>query len=125
MNFPQRGEIYMLDFYSVAGAELRAPHPALILQNNVGNRASQTTIVVGITSSMRAAHLPISVVVDPAESGLDHRSLIDCGQVSTVDKSRLGPLVGRLTPERMRNVEYALSVSLGMAPMSRPRSSTP
>src|SRR3982750_1222964 len=113
MNFPRRGEIYMLEWHAVAGSELEGWHPALIVQNDTGNEVSPTTIIVGITSKMRAARLPHVVLIEPSDSGLPRRSLIHCGQLTTVDKSRLAELVGRLRPERMRDVDQALLISLG------------
>lgn len=121
MSFPQRGEIYMVEFHAVAGSELDGPHPALVVQNNVGNEMTTTVIVAGITSKVRAAHLPTTVLVEPRDSGLTVRSLILCGQLLTTDKSRLGRFVGRLSAERLRAVDQALAVSLGLVPMPPPR----
>jgi len=44
MEFPRRGEIYLIDFPSTGTGEMAGPHPALIVQNDVGNQASQLLI---------------------------------------------------------------------------------
>src|SRR5438105_3632459 len=96
MPFPLRGEIYMVEFHAVAGSEITGWHPALIIQNDVGNQASPVTIVATITSKMGAARLPTAVLIEPGATGLRVRSLVHCGQLYTLDKSRLGPRVGHL-----------------------------
>lgn len=50
VDFPQRGEIYWVEFTPARGAEQAGRRPALIVQNDVGNRYAPTTIVAAITS---------------------------------------------------------------------------
>ena len=116
MRAPRRGEIYFLDFSPAKGSEMRGPHPALIIQNDVGNRASRLTIVVAITSNLKAVRLPVCVQVSPTESGLSRESVISLGHIYTVDKLRLRQLVGRLSDELMEQVEEALRISVGLQP---------
>ncbi len=118
MITPQRGEIYWLDFSPATGVEMRDPHPALVVQNDVGNRASAATIVVAITSNLRVAKLPVGVQIEPQESGLPRPSVVHAGHIYTVDKARLGRRVGRLSAAKMEEVELALQVSLGLRPFS-------
>ena len=116
MKVPRRGEIYYLDFSPAKGSEMREPHPALIIQNDVGNRVSRLTIVAAITSNLRAARLPVCVQVSPADSGLPRESVMNLGHIYTVDKSRLRQLVGRLPDGLMEQVDQALRVSVGLQP---------
>ena len=46
----KRGEIYYADLDPVKGSEQGGLRPVLILQNDMGNRHSNTTIVAAITS---------------------------------------------------------------------------
>ena len=114
MNFPRRGEIYWLDFSPSTGAEMKDLHPALVVQNDIGNQASALTIMAAITSNLRVAKLPVGVRVEPTESGLTHPSVIHLGHLYTVDKRRLQRRVGQLASETMRQVDIALQVSLGL-----------
>jgi len=41
MEFPQRGEIYFVDFSPMGAGEMAGRHPALIVQNDVGNCARE------------------------------------------------------------------------------------
>ena len=45
----KRGEIYYVDLSPVRGNEQGGIRPVLILQNDMGNKHSPTTIVVAIT----------------------------------------------------------------------------
>lgn len=114
MRTPRRGEIYFLDFSPAKGSEMRGSHPALIIQNDVGNRVSRLTIVAAITSNLMAARLPVCVQVSPVDSGLPRDSVINLGHVYTVDKSRLRQLAGRLPDGLMEQVDKALRVSVGL-----------
>ena len=116
MRTPRRGEIYYLDFNPATGSEMRGPHPALIIQNDVGNRVSRLTIVAAITSNLKAARLPVCVQVSPSDSGLTRESVVNLGHVYTVDKSRLRQLAGRLPDGLMERVDKALRVSVGLEP---------
>ena len=114
MRVPHRGEIYYLDFNPAKGSEMRGPHPALVIQNNVGNRVSRLTIVAAITSNLRAARLPVCVQISPADSGLPRESVVNLGHIYTVDKSRLRQLVGRLPDGLVEQVDKSLQVSVGL-----------
>lgn len=116
MTIPQRGEIYWLDFSPATGAEMREPHPALVIQNDVGNQASALTIVAAVTSNLRADRLPVGVLVEPGESGLPRPSVVHLGHIYSVDQTRLRQRAGRLDAETMRKVDRAISVSLGLLP---------
>jgi mRNA interferase MazF len=110
--FPRRGEIWLVNFNPAQGSEQKGIRPALIIQNNVGNEVSPVTIVAAISSVMRT--YPINVEIKPSESGLDRDSIIKLNQIRTIDTRRLTRKLGVLTPDRMRAVNSALMLSLGL-----------
>jgi mRNA interferase MazF len=114
VSFPRRGDVYWLDFAPATGQEMTGPHPCLIVQNDVGNQHSALTIVVAITSNLRAAGLPVGVLLRAGEAGLARDSVAHCGHVYTVDKRRLGRQVGQLAPDRLLEVDLALARSFGL-----------
>ena len=116
MDFPRRGEIYFINFPVTGAGEMAGPHPALVVQNDVGNRASQLTIVAVITSNLRVARLPVGVQISPKESGLPRPSVVHLGHLYTIDKRRLGRRVGSLPLARLQEVDRATQVSLGLRP---------
>lgn len=114
MREPRRGEIYFLDFSPSKGREMKGPHPALVIQNDVGNKVSGLTIVAAITGNLKVADLPVAVLIDPEESGLAHKSVVHLGQLYTIDKERLRNFVGALSKRKMTEVDKAIGVSLGL-----------
>ncbi len=109
----RRGEIYYVNWSSDRGAEQAGVRAVLVIQNDVGNQFSPTTIVVAISSPQRRAY-PFQVAVTAQESGLPRDSIVKCEQVQTIDQSRVGRLVGVLGTEKVREVDLALHRSLGL-----------
>lgn len=110
----RRGEIYWLQLPSASGSEQAGRRPVLVVQNDVGNRTSPTTIVAAITSQLRRRRYPFHVPFTSGESGLPLNGTVLCEQVQTVDQSRLGSSAGAFTVEKMREVDVALHHSLGL-----------
>ena len=108
----QRGDIYYADLNPIQGSEQGGVRPVLILQNNIGNKHSQTTIVAATTSRCKKRTLPTHV--DLVASGLPLNSIILLEQIRTMDKSRLKEYVGQADEQTMQRVEQALTISLGL-----------
>ena len=83
----RRGEIYWVEFDPVKGSEQGGMRPALIVQNDVGNRFSPTTVVAAITRTMPPRPYPFTVIIEAEESGLPDRSAINCAQLATIQQS--------------------------------------
>lgn len=109
----KRGDIYYANLDPVIGSEQGGTRPVLIVQNNLGNRFSPTVIVLPLTSRMGKAPLRTHVPILPPQGGVKMPSLILCEQVRTLEKSRLTGYLGRLTAEKIRAVEQALSLAVG------------
>jgi len=86
----------------------------LVLQNDIGNQYSPTTIVAAITSQISKAKLPTHVEVTAKSSGLEKDSVILLEQIRTIDKSRLKEKVTTLNEEIMEKIAQALEISLGL-----------
>ena len=109
----KRGEIYYVDWSPARGSEQEGIRPALVIQNDVGNEFSSTTIVAAISASLRRPY-PFHVAITARESGLPKDSIIKCEQIQTIDQARLDRSVGTLSDDKMREVDVALHRSLGM-----------
>ena len=121
-----RGEIYWVEFDPVKGSEQGGRRPALVVQNDVGNRFSPTTVVAAITRTLPPKPYPFVVVIEPEESGLSDRSVVNCSQLATIQsagapsrfrpppgESSLRPL-GKLGDATMERVASALRYNLGI-----------
>ena len=111
----RRGEIYLCLFDPTVGHEIKKTRPALVIQNDVGNRYSPLTIVADITSAISPVPYPVEVVIDPtAANGLDARSSIRLDQIRTVDRQRLAHRLGVVDLSIITQVDQALKISLGL-----------
>jgi mRNA interferase MazF len=122
----RRGEIYWVEFDPVKGSEQGGLRPALVVQNDVGNRYSPTTVVVAITRTLPPRPYPFVVVVEPEASGLPERSAVNCSQMVTIQQtgpaSRLRPpwgesavrSVGQLGAAKMVEIDGALRFNLAL-----------
>jgi mRNA interferase MazF len=112
---PFRGMVVEVSLDPVIGHEQGRSRLCVVIQNDVGNRFSSTTIVVPLTD---AAHIkapsPIYVLVKQGEGGTTKDSYILCDQIRTVDQRRFRSVFGTLSPETMASVDAALLVSLGL-----------
>lgn len=110
----RRGGIFTVDFNPSRGSEQGKRRPALIIQNDIGNQYSPTTIVVAITTGDIAKY-PTNVAIKVPEGGLENNSIVLLNQMLTVDKSRLGKYWGNVTLETLQKVDKAIKISLGLS----------
>jgi len=100
----------MVNFSPSRGSEQRGIRPALVIQNDVGNRYAATTIVAAISSTIKI--YPVTVPLKRGEAGLSRPSMVNLAQVLTIDKSRLQRRLGALSAPRLESVNAAIKVSL-------------
>lgn len=110
----ERGDIFYADLRPVVGSEQGGIRPVLILQNDIGNRYSPTTIIAAITSQINKAHLPTHVELKAEEFGLERDSVILLEQIRTIDKKRLRSRIGRLEGDIVDRINRGLLISLGL-----------
>jgi len=113
----KRFEIYYADLSPVKGSEQGGVRPVLILQNDVGNRHSTTTIVACITSQVMSKHrLPTHINLTTADdNGLPKASMVLLEQIRTIDKCRLKRRIGYVNnPTDQENINKGLKVSLAL-----------
>ncbi len=98
MSEIRQGQVYWLDFGSVAGSAPAQRHPCVVVQNDVFNRSAiQTSVVCLITSNLSRAKAPGNVLLKKGEASLPKASVVNVSQVLTVDKAELAELIGKLS----------------------------
>lgn len=105
----KRGQIYYADLSPVVGSEQGGMRPVLIIQNDMGNIHSPTTIVACITSVQTKSKLPTHI-----EIPLFKDSIILLEQIRTIDKRRLKNLILEVGADTMAQVDKAIMISLGV-----------
>jgi len=112
----RRGDIHYANLDPVVGRETGKSRPVLVIQNDIGNMYSPTTIVAVITEySEKKASYPICVGVKKG-NGLKKDSVVNLSQLRTIDKKRLiAPKLGILPNDSMKKVDNALKNSLALS----------
>lgn len=111
----KRGDVYYADFGSVedaVGHELAKKRPVLIIQNNLGNKKSTTTICLCLSTKCKYG-LPYHVHFNDL-SIVSRESDICAEQIKTIDQCRLEQYLGNVGSAVMEQVDRALLLSLGI-----------
>jgi mRNA interferase MazF len=109
----KRGQIYYADLSPVVGSEQGGYRPVLIIQNDMGNRYSPTTIAAVITTRKTKANLPTHIWLN-SECGLPKESMVECEQVRTIDKKRLKSFMGQVSEEVLAEIDKGLKISFAL-----------
>lgn len=91
----KKGEIYLVDFDDGRGSEQGGVRPAVVVQNDIGNKHSPTTIVCPLTSRIKK-NMPTHVSLTTADGSVERPSTVLCEQVRTTDKTRLLKKLGEI-----------------------------
>ena len=112
----RRGDIYIADLTPVIGSEMNGVRPVIIIQNDVGNHFSPTTIIVPLTTQTqyRVAQPTHVFLKEDPKSGIRKGSMVLTEQVRVLDKSRLFKMKGRVAREDMDKIDEALKLSIGL-----------
>ncbi len=112
----QRGEIYFVDLNPVRGREQAGVRPVLVLSiDDVNKRPLVITVVPGTDGANVRSDFPTNVRVSAAESGLPIETVFLCFQLRALDHTRFPATpAGRLSPQRLRDVEDTVRYCLGL-----------
>jgi mRNA interferase MazF len=108
----KRGEIWWVNLDPTVGSETAKKRPCVILQNDIGNVRSNTTMVAPLLKSSKA--YPFVVIVEATvANGLDETRGIHLEQMRVVDARRIDNKLGTLDDKYWREIEQAVCLVLG------------
>ena len=106
----QRGDLVTVSLQGDWGK----PRPALVMQTDL-MALHASVVVCPITSDIVDA-TAFRVTLEPgAGNGLKQLSQVMVDKISTLPRDKIGPPIGRITPERMSAVERAVMLVMGLA----------
>ena len=100
-----KGDVYYADLNPVIGCEQGGVRPVVILQNDIGNKYSPTTIVAPMTTKSKT-YVPMHVRLK--ENYLAKHSTLLLEQIRTIDKRRLIKKIGSLSEDSMADIAKLL-----------------
>ena len=110
----RRGDIVLANLEPVSGSEQGGIRPVLIIQNDVSNEYSPITIIAPITSKLYQKDFPTNVFISKNESELPRDSTVLLNQIRAIDKLRVIKIISSLDDESMKEVDFAIKISLGL-----------
>jgi mRNA interferase MazF len=118
----RRGSVYFVDLAPTKGREQAGRRPVLVVSSDAINaQPLVVTVVVGTSAARMPRDYPVNVRVKADESGLPEDTVFLGFQLRSLDPRRLAdPRTGeikesgRLPPHRIREVEAALRLVLGL-----------
>ena len=105
----KRGQVYYADLSPVIGCEQGGMRPVVIIQNDIGNLHSPTTIIAPVTSVLTKTKLPTHI-----DLPLFKDSVVLMEQIKTIDKRRLKRLIATVDTDTMNKIDKAIKISLGI-----------
>jgi mRNA interferase MazF len=115
----RRGEIWWVNLDPTVGSETAKKRPCVILQNDVGNARSETTMVAPLLKGSKAYPFVVSIEVT-AENGLDETRGIHLEQMRVVDSRRIDCKLGTLENKYWSEIEKAVCIVLGFDAVFEP-----
>ena len=109
-----RGDVVLVPFPFITDFSQSKPRPALVIQNDVGNRFSPNLIVAAISSKVPAKDYPTNHRLRAGTAGLDRDSVVLGSVVLTIPQSSVLRRLGRLDEADMQAVDACLRVSLAL-----------
>ncbi len=115
----RRGDVVLVPFPYVTDFRKAKTRPALVIQNDIGNRFGSTVIVALISSSVPPKrypmHYPIAYPSPVAKAaGLKTASVIKMETIVTLPKRAILRRLGSLPGEAAREADDALAFSLDL-----------
>lgn len=109
----RRGDVVIVRLDPAEGHEMKKTRPAVVVQNDIGNKNSRTTIVAPATGTYRG--YPFEVLVEASDSPFEKDSSVRLDQIRVISmENRIHSVIGRLDSPTMAAVDDALKLSLGL-----------
>jgi mRNA interferase MazF len=99
-----RGEVWL---------EQGGTRPIVIFQNNIISKFSTTIITIPLTTNLRRAKLPSSLLITSNQGGLEKNSVALCHQLRVIDITRLKKKLGQLDSSVISDLETKVLLTLG------------
>lgn len=99
----RRYDIVQVDLGQVVGSEQGGVRPVLIIQNDIGNIHSCTTIVMPLSSKLKSLSQPTHTLIKKsADTGLKTDSILLGEQMRVISNQRIIRKIGTVTDNKER-----------------------
>jgi mRNA interferase MazF len=109
-----RGDIYLADLNPSRGSEQAGIRPVILVQRQNLERFTRTVVVIPVTTNLRRAQVPGTMLIPAGEGGLSQESVALCYQIVVIDKQRLQRQLGTLSAIYLQRLGEALRYTLDL-----------
>lgn len=115
INKIRRNEIYLANLgETVVGSEEKGVRPVLIIQNDIGNKHSPTTIIIPMTKRIENQNSIPTHIKIKAFGKIKCRATIMAEQIKVIDKRRLIKRIDILPREYINEVDRAIRIATNL-----------
>lgn len=111
-NYPKRGDIFIADLNPGFGREISKKRPVLIISDSLVNQNTPYVIVIPLSSIIPETLKQEMVLLDRV-AFLDKKSVLLPIFIRSVDQDRLIKKIGKVSKEKLAEVEESLKLVLG------------
>jgi mRNA interferase MazF len=117
MSF-RRGDVLIALFPNADGSPPK-PRPVTVVQSDAYNARIKNLIVAAVTSNLRHAADPASVLIevstpDGKATGLRQDSVVSCINLATIDDTLVAKRIGQLSAPLLQRLDICLKAALGL-----------
>lgn len=112
-DYPKRGHFYIADLDPSFRREIHKKRPVLIISNNKSNQETPYAVVIP-SSSIIPQMLSAEMVYLGKPKNFDEESMLLPLFIRNIDKDRLIKKIGKISKNKMQEVEEAIKLVLGM-----------
>lgn len=113
----KRGDVYVAELVPRSGSEQTGRRPVIVVSHDGFNSTPnwRSIIVVPLSTSANQARRGLTaILIDQGEGGNSQDSVALCHQVTTLDRSKLKQRLGKLSAEKMLEIEQGLKAAMDM-----------
>jgi len=114
-----RGDVVIALFPNADSSPPKA-RPVVVVQADIYNAKLQNLIVAAVTSNLKHATDPASVLIEIATpdgkaTGLRQDSVVSCINIATISDTLVAKRIGQLSPSLLQKLNDALKVALDVS----------
>lgn len=109
-----RGDIFYANLNGIIGSEQAGIRPVIIIQNDIGNYYSPTTIIVPLTKKSEIKLSQPTHYLLKQTGRIKYDSIVLTEQIRAIDRRRLKDKVGHLDKNIMKKIDDKLAIACGL-----------
>ena len=110
-----KNDVVKIDLSGSVGSEQGKIRYGIVIQNDMGNTHSTTTIIIPLTHVIKGLHIPTHALIKKSkENGLKVDSMLLGEQIRVVSEKRILEKIGKITDEKsLKEIRRVYNANFG------------